>query len=184
MGGCYLCAVLPVSLVSVILRGIVACGDDNTGNAAQCAECKGKLRCGAQGFKDIGFDAVCCQAACSLVCKFGGLVTGIKGNGNAFFLSSLFDNVVCQSLCCFSDGIHIHTVGACSDDAAQSAGSKFQFLIKTLFDFLLVIFDRQKLLFGCFVKIGIIQPEFILLFITHLPVLRLILLFIPFKNCM
>ena len=43
-GGSYLCTILPVCLISVVFRGVVASCDHNTGNAVQGTQCKGKLR--------------------------------------------------------------------------------------------------------------------------------------------
>ena len=70
MRRCDLCAVLPVNLVAVVLRRVVAGGDVDAGDTMQCADCKGQLRCRTQRFKHISLDAVGCQTEGGHICKF------------------------------------------------------------------------------------------------------------------
>ena len=58
MRRCKLCAVLPVNLVAVVLRRVVAGGDVDTGDTAQLAHCEGQLRGGTQGLEQAHGDAV------------------------------------------------------------------------------------------------------------------------------
>ena len=68
-------------------------------------------------------------------------MSGIISNGYALFLFSLGQNIVCQTLCRFADGINIHTIGTGADNAAQTCGTKFKVFIKTFFDLVVIICD-------------------------------------------
>ena len=61
MGRGELGAVLPVYLVAVVFRRVMACRDINSCNAPQLTHCKGKLRSGTQGLELICLDSVGCQ---------------------------------------------------------------------------------------------------------------------------
>ena len=69
MRWCDLRAVLPVNLVSVVFRRIVAGCYVDTCHTAQMTYCKGKLRCRTKCLKDISLDPVCCQAKCCFLGK-------------------------------------------------------------------------------------------------------------------
>ena len=87
MGRGELCAILPVYLVAVVFRRIVACSDIDAGDAAQLTHCKGKLRRGTQGLKLVGLDPVGRQGAwLPPSANSGDISPGIKGNGNALVL--------------------------------------------------------------------------------------------------
>ena len=64
-----LSAVLPVYLVSVIIRGIVAGSDIDAGYAVKLPDCKAELRCGPQGLKAICLYAIGSQSTGSLIGK-------------------------------------------------------------------------------------------------------------------
>ena len=57
---------------------------------------------------------------------------------HTFLLSSLCQNIVCQSLCRLTDRVDIHTIGSRTDHPAQSGGSKLQCTIKTILDLLVI----------------------------------------------
>ena len=138
---CKLCAVLPVYLVAVVLRRIMAGSDVDACHAAQLADSKGQLRCGAQGFKLVCLDSVGCQSHSRLHGKFRRHMAGVIGNGYALVRSALLDDVVCQSLCGPSYYINIHAVDSCSDDSPKACGPELQIHVKTLFDLVLIAFN-------------------------------------------
>ena len=160
-------AVLPVYFVAVVLRGIVAGCNHDSRRAAQSAQGKRELRCGAQGLEHIGLDAVGRQAQRRLVREIRGHETGIIGDGHALLLRALPDDIVSQALGGLSHSIDIHTVGARADNPTQSAGTKFQFLIEAVLDLRLIVADRLQFLLGVLVEIIILQPEPILVHIAH-----------------
>ena len=162
-----LSAVFPVNLIAIIFRRIMACRYHNTGNAAQCTQSEGKLWCGSEFIKHICLDAVGRQTKCRHIREFRGHETGIVSNGNALLFSALFFDEIGKALCCLSYRINIHAVGSRAYHSAQSSGSEFQILIKTILDFRIVSFDAFQFLFGLLVKIIIFQPEFVFLHISH-----------------
>ena len=139
----------------------------NSGNAAEFAHGKGKLRRRTQAVKHIRLDAVCVQAECRLIRKFGGHDSGIVGDRNALLLSVLGENVVRQSLCRLTHGINVHAVRSRSDHAAQSAGSKLQLTVKPIFNLRLIVLDGSKLCLCILVKIRVCAPLFVSLHVTH-----------------
>jgi len=88
-GGCYLCSILPVYLITIILRRIVGGCDRHTGCASQEANCKGKLRCRAQAVKHISLYTVCCHTEGSFFCKLSGKMPGIIGDHHASLRSAV-----------------------------------------------------------------------------------------------
>ena len=82
-------AVLPVYLVAVVLRRIVAGRNINSGDTAQLPHCKGQLRRRTQRFKAVRLDSVGRQSAGRLIGKLRGHTAGIVGNGNASLSPSL-----------------------------------------------------------------------------------------------
>ena len=158
MWRCDLCTVLPVYLVAVVFSRIMARRNHNSGNAAEFAHGKGKLRRRTQAVKHIRLDAVCVQAERRLIRKFGGHDSGIVGDRHSLLLSVLGENVVRQSLCRLTHGINVHAVRSRSDHAAQSGSTELQIHVKALFNLLLIPGDRLKLRSGRLVKIWIVQP--------------------------
>ena len=154
-------SVLPVYLVAVVLRRIVAGGDIDTRDTAQLAHCEGQLRGGAKGFKLVSLDAVGSQGHCGLHGKFRRHAAGVVGDGHALIRAALLDNVVGQPLGRPSHHIDVHAVDARADHAAQAGGSELQVHIETLFDFIFIARNGAKLFFCRFVEIGVVQPLFI-----------------------
>ena len=167
MRRCNLCAILPVYFVSVVLSRVVACGNDDTGNAAEFTDSKRKLRCRTQGLEQIRFDSVCIQAECCFACEFRRHSSGIVCDGYAFFLSVLGNDVVGKALGCLAYGVDVHAVGTRSDDTAESAGTELKLTVETVFDFCLISFECFQLFSGCLIKIWIIAPFFIYFSVTH-----------------
>ena len=86
---------------------------------------------------------------------------------HTFLLSSLCQNIVCQSLCRLTDRVDIHTIGSRTDHPAQSGGSKLQCTIKTILD-LLVITGNCLQFFPCLlIEIRVITPLLIFLSVIH-----------------
>ncbi len=162
-----LCAVLPVYLVTVVFRRVVAGGDVDACDAVQLTHRIGKLRCGAQRFKHIRPDAVGRQTKCCLVCKFRRHSSGIKSDGHAALLSVHCADVVRQSLGRLAYGINVHAVRSCTDHAPQSCGSEFQICVKTLADLVIIIGNGAKLLLRRLIKIRVLKPVVVCLSVVH-----------------
>ena len=62
-------AILPITLVTVVLRRVMTGRDHDTGDTAQLPQCKGQFRCGTQRIKHISPDPVGRQTKRRLVRK-------------------------------------------------------------------------------------------------------------------
>ena len=167
MRGRDLSAVLPVYLIAVILRRIVAGGNIDTGDAVQSPHGEGELRRRTQRFKYIGLDAVGAQAQSRLVGKFGRHVAGIVSDGHSPLLHTQLADIIGQSLRRLSDRINIHAVGTCADNAAKAGCTKGQRRVETVLNLLLISPDGRNLCLGRLIEIGIGKPLFIRFLITH-----------------
>ena len=116
----------------------MAGGDVDAGDAAKLADGKGKLRRRAQRLEPVRLDAICRQCQRCFLGKFRGHMTGVKCDRHAFCRAALLDDVICQSLGRTADGVDIHPVNTCTDDAAQSCRTKLQIHIETLFNLIFI----------------------------------------------
>ena len=148
-------AVLPVYLVSVVLRRVMAGRDVNTGYASQFPHRKGQFRSWTQGLELVCLDSVGRQCHGCLHGKFRRHMAGVVCNGHALICSALLDDVVCKALGGTSHHINIHPVNASANDTAQSCCSELQVHIKTLFNLVFVTFNGAKLCFCVLIKIGV-----------------------------
>ena len=153
-----LCAVLPVYLVAVVLRRVVRSGDLDARLAVEIAKGEGFLRHRPQRIRQIGLNPVCRKAQRRLLRELRAHASAVIGDCDALFRIAVFNDIVRKPLRRLPDDVNIHPVCPGADHAAQSAGPERQILIEAILDFLLIIPDRKKLLFGCIVKIRIIQP--------------------------
>ena len=96
-------------------------------------------------------------------------MTGIICDSNALGFLVYFCNIVGKTLCCSSYYINIHAVGTCANDTTQASRTKFKIHIKTLFDLILVVFDRFQFFFCCLVEVWVFKPLIIDFFIIHVP---------------
>ena len=167
LGSGNLGAVLPVYLIAIVFRRIVAGRYHDARGTAQSAKGKGKLWRRTQRFEHIGLDAVCRQAERRLIGKLGRHTSGIVCNGDPFVPGSLLQNKIGQSLGSLPHGIDVHAVGACTDDPPQSSSAEFQLLIKTLLDFPGIVLDACQFISCSLVKVIVLQPEFEFLHIAH-----------------
>ncbi|MNJ01475.1 hypothetical protein D3C73_1611220 [compost metagenome] len=60
-------------------------------------------------------------------------------NGRKSFSFMCFQNEIGEALRCSGDGITVHPVAACTDNAAQTAGTEFQVTVKAFFQFFGII---------------------------------------------
>ena len=169
MWRCDLCTILPIHLISIVFRWIVAGCNYNTGHAAKLSHCIGKLRCRAKRIEDIGFDSIRIQAKRSCSGEFRRHTSRIKCNYHTLILCLLtkFTDIVRKSLCCLRYGIDIHAVCTRANYATQSSGSKLQISIEPILDLLLIACDRAQLFLRLLIKIWGIEPKLIFLLICH-----------------
>ena len=167
IGRRHLCAVLPVYLVAVVFRRIVARRYHDARGTPQRAKGEGKLRRGTKRIEHICLDAVGSQAQCSYIRKLGRHPPGIIGDGNALILRPVLQDKIGKPLGGFADRVYIHAVGAGADNPPQASGTELQLLVKPFLNLPLVVLDGQKLILGSLVKVIILQPEIKLVHKTH-----------------
>ena len=128
-----LAAVGTIDLVAVVLGGVVAGGHADARAAAQIAHSPGQRRGGLQPGVQVGGDAVGGQHAGGLAAEQLALVAAVVADGY-FFRQACGVDVVRQALGGAADGVDIHAVAACADDAAQTACAKGQVAVKAVVD--------------------------------------------------
>ena len=154
----HLRAVLPVRLVSVVLRRVVARRDLDAGLAAEITEREGLLRHAAQRVGQIRLDAVRCEAKGRLLRELGGHVPAVVRDRDAAGRIAVLIDVVGEALRRLADRVDVHAVRAGADDAAQAARTKGQARVEAVLDFLLIVADREQLLLRRIVEIRVAQP--------------------------
>ena len=132
-------AILPVYLISVILRRVMTGCNVDTGDAAKRTHCIRQFRRRTQRFEDISLNSIGCQAQSRLICKFRRHPAGIVCDCHALLLPVLADNIIRKTLGRLSHRINIHTIRSCTDDSPKAGCPEFQILIKTLLDLVIII---------------------------------------------
>ena len=162
---CHLAAVRAVRLISVIFRRVMGSCDHNARVAVIITGGKGKRRNRHQGIVDPYLDSICRQNACRVLCKYIALDTAVITDSHS----------LCAALCLYPVGkalrslahnIDIHTVGSCSQHAAETCGSEFQGNSETFFDLIVISADPGQLRFQIRIFQICFQPAFII-FLIH-----------------
>ena len=117
-------AVLPISLIAVILLGIMRCGNVYSRNASKLTDSKGKLGSGAERVKDIYLYARCRQNFSRNPCKKLGVVSRIVRDNNAVVCSVFLYDEVGKSLSSLSNGIYVHRVHTDLHSAAETRSTE------------------------------------------------------------
>ena len=160
-----LAAVRAVDLVAVVLAGVVGRRHHDTGRGVQIAGRKGHGRDRHQDRPDVDLDAVGSKHPCGDFCKHIALDAAVVTNGHRRLGKILFQ-IIRQTLRSLCHGIDVHPVGACADDAAQTARAKGEVTIECVFDFGIV--QRFQLCHNIGIGGGICQPAFVFLFNIHI----------------
>ena len=169
-------AVFPVNLIAVILGRVVACGNDNAGDAAELAKREGKLGSRTKRLETVGLNAVGGKTKRGFLAEFHGHSSRIVSNCDTFLGTALLQNEVGKTLCGLPNGIQIHPVRACADNAAKAARAEFEALVKALTNLFVVILDGEQLRFRFRIEIIIRAPETIHFLIIHSKYLLIILI--------
>ena len=150
MGSQYLCTVCPVSLVTVVFLGVVACCYVHTGNGTELADGKADFGSGAKAFKEIYLDAVGAENGRYGFCKEAAVVAAVVTHNHTALLSGeSLQNVVGEALCGHAHNVFVHSVGSSTHNAAKTAGSELKVLIERVNQIRLVLLVKQGL-YLCF----------------------------------
>ena len=161
-------AVSPVDLVAVILLGVVAGGDVQSGDGAVVQHGKAQLRGGAQGVKDAHMHAVGSHDAGSLPGEGLAVEAAVIGNGDALALCflALGGNNVGEGLGSVTNDVHVHVVQAQLHGASETGSAELQRGKEAILDLLLVIGDGVKLCPFLLAEGGAVQPMLILFLVV------------------
>ena len=139
----HLTAIAAVCLVAVVLCRVVAGSYHDTSTAMQCTNGKRQHRGWLQFGVDVNLYPICSEDFRSSLCKVCGLNSAVVGNCNAWF-GKCFFYIVRQTLSCFANSIDVHTIGASTNYATQTACSKSKIPIKTVLNGFCIVFNGRQ----------------------------------------
>ena len=148
----HLAAIGAIGLIAVVLGGVVAGRDHNTGVALIIARGKAQrghrhqLRINAH-LHAVGRQHLGCRPGKHIAFNAAVIADGHR------LAAALRFHPVGQALCGLTHGINIHTVGACADHTAQTRGAEFQRHGKSLANFVFIVPNTFQL--G--LQVGVIQ---------------------------
>ncbi len=153
-----------IDLITVVLAGVVRSRDHDTRRGVQIAGRKRHSRHRHQDGPDIDLDAIGREHSGGHFCKHIALDAAVVADGHRWLCKVLFQ-IIGQTLRCLCHSIDVHAVGACADDAAQTARAKGKVTVKRIFDFGII----QRFQFSGHVGVcgGLGQPALIFLFNIH-----------------
>ena len=161
VGRHYLCAVVPICLVAVVFLGVVGCRNHHAAVAAELAHCKREHRHGAQRFKEVRLYAVGREDVGAGLGEELTVVAAVVSDNDLDGLTCVcLVEVVGEALSRHTDGVNVHSVGAHAHNAAQAARAKFEALVETFDEFLLVVFNHILYLTLCFLVKIVSKPFF------------------------
>ena len=165
----HLRAVLPVDLVAIVLRRVVAGGDDDAGDGVQVAHRVGEHRHRAQLIEQVDVDALMRQHQRGRLGKLRAHAAGIVGDDHAAagVLGVLTVDVVREALGRAAHIVQVHAVGARAEHAAHARSAKGQLGIEAILDLLFVTLQRAQLVNGRLVVRKVAQPGLVLITIRH-----------------
>ncbi len=136
-----LCAVAPVSLVTVVFLGVVGSGDINAALTAELADSERQLGSGTETVEEIDLDSVGREYVGDNFGKLARVVAHIVAYDYRYLGLILESDlkIVGKPLCGGSYRIDVHTVCAGTHDTAQTAGTEFEVTIETVDKFGFVV---------------------------------------------
>ena len=122
-----------IDLITVVLAGVVRSRDHDTRRGVQIAGRKRHSRHRHQDGPDIDLDAIGREHSGGHFCKHIALDAAVIADGHGRLCKVLFQ-IIGQALRGLCHSIDVHAVGACADDAAQTARAKGQVAVKAVVD--------------------------------------------------
>ena len=165
----HLRAVLPIDLVAVILRRVVAGGDDDARDGVQMAHRVGKNRHRAQLVKQIHVDALVAEHERGSLRELRAHPAGIIRDDHAALavFRVLAVDVIGKALGRAANVVQVHAVCARAEHAAHARRAEGQLGIKTILDFLFIARDGLQLIDGRPVVGKFLEPGFVCFTIRH-----------------
>ena len=146
LGG-QLCAILPVDLIAVVLLGVMAGGDVDTGDAAILTDGEGHHGGGAHGFKQTHGDTVGSEDTGGLAGEGLRIIAAVVTHSYAPLhgLLALLQDHLGEGLGCVTDDMDVHAVQAHAHNAAQTCRTEGQLIEETTLDLLVIACDGSQL---------------------------------------
>ena len=165
----HLRAVLPVNLIAVILRRVVAGGDDNARDGMQMAHRVRQNRHRAQLVKQVHVNALVAEHKRGSLRKFRAHPAGVIGDDHAALavFRVLAVDIIGKALGRAANVIQVHAVRARAEHAAHARRTEGQLGIESILDFLLVARDGLQLIDGRLIVRKFLEPGFICFTIRH-----------------
>ena len=162
-------AVLPVDLIAVVLLGIVAGGDVDSGDTPILPHGKGHLRSGPQGVKEPHRNAVARHDAGGFPRKVVRVVPAVVADGHAppCGLRPLGQNDFGKGLGGVADDMDVHLMQAHAHGTPQTGGAELQGPEEPALDFLFIAGDGGELVLLRLAEGGAGEPFFIAFTIGH-----------------
>ena len=147
VGSEHLGTIFPIGLVAVVLFGVVAGGDVDTGLALQFADGEGTFGSGAHVIEEISLDAVGRKDVGHGLSIKAAVVTAVVANdyGNLIAVSKVLLQIIGKALGGHTHGINVHAIAAGTHDATQTTRTKLQVFIEALDQFGLVFIFQHLL---------------------------------------
>ena len=152
----YLCSVVPIGFVPVVFAGVVACRNVYSALRFEVSYGERALRCGAQIVEKINLYAVCREDISHSFGKQARVVATVVAHyyRDLLLVFKVHFKVIGKPLCSHSNGVDVHSVGACAHDAAQATRSELEVFIERLYKRVFVVAVQHVLdsLSCCFVE--------------------------------
>ena len=158
----HLCAILPISLVAIVFLRVVAGRHVHTCLCAKLTDGEADLGRGTKALKEIDLDSVGREDVGNGFSEETAIVAAVVTDHNAESLLSWegFQDVVRKALSSHADDILVHAIGSSAHNAAQTARSELQTLIKSIHEgcFVLILHHFADFRFGFCIIIRRIEP--------------------------
>ena len=161
--GGHLAAVGPVHFVPIIFGGIVGGGHHDARRAMQGPGSIGNAGHRHQFFKNVGLDPVGRKHLRCNLREYIALDAAVVADGDAaLFRREMVDHIIAQTLGRPGHDIHVHAVGAGSDDTPEARRAKLQILIERVLNFCFVAGHSLQFRFQIRIRHRLLHPDFIL----------------------
>ena len=156
----HLCSIVPVGLIAIVFARIVRCRHIDTSLTTKLTDGKRDLRRGTQTLEEIDLDAVSREDVSHTFGKHPAVITAVMTHDHSGLdVGEGFVDVVGKALCGHAHDVLVHTVRACTHNAAQTTRTELQVLVEGIDEGALVLIVEHCLNFlACLLVKGRSKP--------------------------
>ena len=158
----HLSAIFPISLVAVVFLRVVAGRHVHACLCAKLTDGKADLGRGTKALEEIDLDSVGREDVGNGLSEETAIVAAVVTDYDRQSLLSgeSLVNVICKALSGHADDVFVHAIGSSAHNAAQTARSELQTLIKSIYEgcFILILHHFADFRFGFCIIIRRIEP--------------------------